>query len=113
MAERTCYPEPTIPIIASATIAKNLFVTAGGGLPASSGDPVVGVNSGYDAVSGDQMEVSIGRVVLAVSGAAITQGVQLQANTAGKAITLASGKACGIAMDAATGADEIIKVRII
>jgi len=48
------------------------------------------------------------------SGAAITLGDELKSNASGKVITWAtSGKVVGYALDAATGADELIRVALL
>ena len=47
------------------------------------------------------------------SGDVITAGDKLQSNAAGKVITYASGETVGYALDAATGADEIVRVLLV
>lgn len=54
--------------------------------------------------------VAITGTVLVFSGAAVTAGVRVQSDAAGKAITFSSGEAVGYALDEASGADELIRV---
>lgn len=68
----------------------------------------------YDAASGAKVGVigTPGRIVPVTSGAAITAGAQVEVGTAGKAITLASGIACGKAVTTASGADVDVYVKL-
>lgn len=68
----------------------------------------------YDAASGAKVGVigTPGRIVPVTSGAAITAGAEVEVGTAGKAITLASGKSCGKAVTTASGADVDVYVKL-
>jgi len=52
-------------------------------------------------------------IALVISGAAIAVGAKVQSNSSGKAITFSSGESNGYALDAATGADELIRIKLI
>jgi hypothetical protein len=59
----------------------------------------------YDAAINTDVGVigTPGRRVVGTAGAAIAAGVELEVGTAGKLITLATGKAVGLALSAAAG----------
>ena len=62
---------------------------------------------------GEQAPVCCVGIALVYSGAALAAGAKIQCNAAGKAITYAAGAVAGYALDAATGADELIRVLLI
>ena len=64
--------------------------------------------------SGEEAPVTVKGIAMVYSGAAITLGNELKSNASGKVITWAtSGKVVGYALDAATGADELIRVALL
>lgn len=58
-----------------------------------------------DIASGATGSIKRGGVLPVTSGAGITAGVEVEVGTAGKVITLASGKAVGIAVETVGSAD--------
>lgn len=67
--------------------------------------------AGHDAAIGDQVVVHIaGPVDTVTSAAAIAAGANVEAATAGKAQTATTGRVLGIALSAATAADQTIQV---
>lgn len=101
----------TVTVAAAAAISANTFIKWDGTVPAS-GDPVAGAALS-DAASGDNTPVQTDGIATVLSGAAVTQYGQVQTDAAGKAIDIAAGLAVGRALDAATGAGELIRVRLI
>ena len=61
----------------------------------------------YDAASGALVGVLRGGVIPVTAGATIAFGAEVEVGTAGKAITLASGKAVGKAVEAGTNGNDI------
>lgn len=67
--------------------------------------------AGHDAAVGDQVVVHIpGPVDTMTAAAAIAAGANVEAATAGKVQTATTGRALGLALSAATAADQIIQV---
>ena len=61
----------------------------------------------YDAASGALVGILRGGVVPVTAGGTIAFGAEVEVGTAGKAITLASGKAVGQAVEAGTNGNDI------
>ena len=61
----------------------------------------------YDAASGALVGILRGGVIPVTAGATIAFGAEVEVGTAGKAITLASGKAVGKAVEAGTNGNDI------
>jgi len=61
----------------------------------------------YDAASGALVGILRGGVVPVTAGGTIAFGAEVEVGTAGKAITLASGKAVGKAVEAGTNGNDI------
>ena len=106
---KTHAPGHRYTIVAAAAIAKQLFVGLTGNICAADAKPL-GVSE-IDCASGEQMSVITSGVVLVKSGASLSASAKLKVDSAGKAITWAtSGEVAGWALDAAGGADEVIRV---
>jgi len=82
---------------------KNLFIVCGNGAK-----PLGVLNANTD-IQEEAPVLCVG-ISLVYSGAAISHGDKLQCNASGKAITYSSGAVAGYALDASTGADELIRV---
>jgi len=91
--------------------SKNIFIGFDGNT-CGNGAKALGVLNANSAQNEQAPLMSIG-IALVLSGAAVVLGAKLQSNASGKAITYASGEANGYALDAATGADELIRVKLI
>ena len=79
------------------------------GAQASLGERVLGIPvTGFDA--GEQAGVATHGELLVEAGAAVAAGVQMQSDASGRAITLDTGVAFGVARDAAASAGDIIRV---
>ena len=101
----------TIQAAADFSDSKNIFIgfdgdTCGNGAKALG---VLNANTDQD----EQAPIlSIG-IALVLSGAALSAGAKIQSDASGKAITFSSGEANGYALDTASGADELIRVKLI
>jgi hypothetical protein len=120
-------PGEDLPAAASAAITGKRFVKISGnrqsgpGLSSTAegsnysvaqcvaGDKAIGVSM-YDAPLNGKIGVVREGVVPVTSGAAVTAGSEVQADANGKAITLAAGKANGIAMSGVGAADLDLEV---
>jgi hypothetical protein len=87
---------------------------------AMSGDEIVLATSAADVVVGfvqregiahETLPVMVNGITMAIAGAAIAAGSPICPTTGGKVVT-AAGKFCGIALEAASKADDIIPVLI-
>jgi hypothetical protein len=77
---------------------------------AGAGDAAVGVLQNKPQVTGQAATVAIFGITPVRSGAAIAVGDLVEADSAGRAITATTGAALGTAIEAATGADQLISV---
>lgn len=73
---------------------------------AAAGAKALGVAK-YDAASGALVGILLGGVVPVTAGGTIAFGAEVEVGSAGKAITLASGKAVGKAVEAGTNGNDI------
>lgn len=75
----------------------------------SSAVKALGVSHAHTEADG-QMPVTVSGIALVLSGAAVSVGNQVESDANGKAVPLSGGVANGYALDAASGADELIRV---
>jgi hypothetical protein len=61
---------------------------------------------------GQAADVAIGGITKVVVGAAVTAGQELQSDTNGRAITFASGRKVGLALESAAGANAVISMLV-
>ena len=87
---------------------KNLFIAFDGDVCGNGAKPLGVLNANID-IQEEAPVLCVG-ISLVYSGAAISHGDKLQCNASGKAITYSSGAVAGYALDASTGADELIRV---
>lgn len=81
------------------------------GVPTAAASTKAIGSAGHDAAVGDQVVVHLnGPVDTFTAAAAIAAGVNVEAATLGKVQTATTGRALGIALSAATAADQIIQV---
>ena len=98
-------------ITAAADLSKNLFIGFDGAV-CGNGKKALGVcNAETD--SGEQAPLMSIGIALLLSGAAVSIEDKIQSDANGKAITFSSGEANGYALDAATGADELIRIKLV
>lgn len=80
------------------------------GLATAAGQPLGTLQNAPD--EGDVAEILTSGVGKVKAGAAIAEFAKIEVGTSGKAITLASGFAVGVALEAATADNQIISVRL-
>lgn len=97
-------------VLMPADISKNLFIGLDGAL-CGNGAKALGILNA-DSVSEEYGPVAVSGIALVWTGGAVTQGSKVQSNAAGKAITYSSGESNGYALDASTGADQLIRIRL-
>lgn len=98
-------------IKAQADLSKNYFTGFDGKL-CGAGLKALGVCNA-DTISAEMMPVTVKGIALIYSGDAVSQADALESDASGKAITVSAGIANGYALDAATGADELIRILLI
>jgi hypothetical protein len=98
-------------VTAKVDLAKNLFIGFDGDICANGAKALGVCNTESDL--GEQAPIAAKGIALVTTGAAVAVAAKVQSNAAGKAITFAAGEANGFAMDAASGADELIRVLLI
>jgi hypothetical protein len=91
--------------------SKNLFIGFDGNI-CGNGAKALGVLNA-DSDQNEQAPLTASGIALVFSGAAVSLGAKLQSNASGKAITFSSGETNGYALDAAIGADELIRVKLV
>ncbi len=81
------------------------------GVPAAAASTKTIGSAGHDAAIGDQVVVHLsGPVDTFISAAAITAGASVENATLGKIQTTTTGRSLGIALTAATAADQLVQV---
>ncbi|MBK7106633.1 MAG: DUF2190 family protein [Ignavibacteriae bacterium] len=95
-------------VLMTADRTKNLFIGLDGAL-CGNGAKALGVLNADTSIN-EYGPVMTSGIALVVSGAAVTLGSKVQSNASGQAITFASGESNGFALDAATGASQLIRV---
>jgi hypothetical protein len=109
---RQSTPLLTLSLVASGAVAANRFVTPLNAL-AGAGANSIGVNRAA-AADTERMAVDALGTTTITSGAAFSAGDTLKSDGSGKAITwVTSGAKIAIALEAATGADQLIEVLLI
>lgn len=98
-------------IKAPANVLKNLFIGFDGAL-CGNGAKALGVCNA-DTSKDEMTPVTSVGIALVISGNAVTLGDPIQSDANGKAIPFASGSLNGYAMDAATGANELIRIKLV
>lgn len=103
-----------ISLVADEALTAHTFVTlsadAEAAYVAADGDDAIGVAIGA-AAAGKMVTVQVDGIAMVKANEAISAGAAVASDTAGEAIPAASGEArLGYAMQAATGAGEIISV---
>jgi Uncharacterized conserved protein (DUF2190) len=96
---------------AVADITKNLFIGFDGDL-CSANAKALGV-SNADTDTDEDMPVMTVGIALVYSGDAVNQGDKVASDGNAKAVTFSTGDYNGYALDASTGADELIRVKLV
>ena len=106
---------PKVTLVAGEAITKRRFVDATG--KHTLDKAAVGVAL-FDTDQGDPITVQVAGIAVVESGGAINAGDLVASDANGKAVALTLSavgdvaKICGIALDAATGAGEFIRVKL-
>jgi hypothetical protein len=101
----------TLSILAAATLTANRFVTAVGAVPAANAN-VIGVTR-TGGGSGDLVPVDTLGTTLVEASAAISAGAAIATTNDGRAVTHSTGAVVARALQAATGAGQLIEVALI
>lgn len=105
----TYQPNGRLNFTAAAALTKQVFVGVISGDVCGNGAKPLGVLE-LDVASGAQGTVINKGTALVKAGAAVSAGAKLQSDAAGKAITFSSGVEVGYALNAASAADDVIRV---
>jgi hypothetical protein len=106
-----------VKISAARTSGPGLSATAEGSnyrvATAVAGDPAIGVAKFDQPTIGGKVGIIRNGIVPVTAGTALTAGLRIQSDAAGKAIALAAGVCLGVCMnDAANGADAEIALQL-
>ena len=101
----------SISAAADLSASKSLFIGFDGDLCAAAAKALGVLNANTDIL--EQAPVCVSGIALVLSGAAISAGAAVEADANSKAITLAAGISNGYALDAASEADELIRVLLV
>lgn len=100
----------TISVLATAALTARRFATTAGAVPAA-GVFCPGVaNDNFDI--GEQAGLVTHGIMVVEAGAAVAVDAAIQCDASGRAITLAAGVNLGRALDAATAAGDLIRVKL-
>lgn len=105
-----------LPANADLSASQNCFgiITAGKVAVAGAGANADGVITNAPAAADRATKLQVGGVALVRAGAAVTASALVMSNASGKAITAtATNRVLGKAIDAATSADDLIRVLLI
>lgn len=108
---KTYQPVLITSVTAAADTVKHRFIGFGGAL-CGADQKALGV-SDADTKSGQQMPVVVVGIALVEASGAISQGARVFSDANGKATATGTNNPNGHAVDSATGAGEIIRVRLI
>ena len=98
----------TVTILAAAALSRFRLVDFSGN-PAGAGERALGVAvTDFDAA--ELAGVATHGELLVEAGAAVAVGAQIEADSVGRAVTISTGVAFGVARDAAAAAGDIIRV---
>jgi hypothetical protein len=96
-------------ILAPVNLSQNLFIGFDGNLPSADTKTLGMVNANTN--SGNYAPVMVEGIALVKSSAAITKGVAVTTDSAGKAKAITTTEVInGYALDSASGADELIRI---
>ena len=98
-------------ITAGSDVVKNRFAGFDGNY-ASAGAKALGVFE-VDTDSGKQAPVIVYGIAIVEAGGAISQGGAVEVGSDGKALAHNTGEICGYALDAASAAGDLIRIKIV
>ncbi|WP_028684140.1 capsid cement protein [Pseudomonas chlororaphis] len=105
---KTQQPVLITSVVALVDLPRYLFAGFTGALCAAGAKALGTVQA--DTEADNVAPVSVLGICLVTAGAAVAAGVEVESDASGRAVTLATGKANGIAMDAATAAGDVIRI---
>lgn len=108
-------PLLTLTVVATAALAANRFVTAAGAYPAISAGStaaMIGVTRTSAAI-GDLVAVDAIGTAIVETGGSFALGEAVEFGTEGKVVANANSVACGRALQASTGAGQLVEVLLI
>ncbi len=108
MATQTFKTALTTGMTAAVDLVKHRFVGFDGNYP-SAGAVVYGVIQ-EDTAAGEMAPVDLYGELLVETAGAISQGGKVETDANGKAVAAMTGEVVGLAIDAAAGAGEIIRI---
>lgn len=98
----------TTSVVALVDLPRHLFVGIDGAICAAGAKSLGTVAA--DTQADNVAPVDVLGICLVIAGGAIAGGAEVESNAAGRAITLATGKSNGIALDAAAAAGDVIRI---
>ncbi len=101
----------SLPLLLSATVAANRFVTAAGAQVAANGNSFGAARFG--GVSGERITADVIGTAIVESGAAIAANATLGSDATGRAVPWASGGKLAVALQAASTAGQMIEVLLL
>lgn len=101
----------TITAASNLDIFKNHFIDFTGDVCINGAKALGVLNANTN--DGEQAPVVVSGIALVKTGAAITVGAKVESDSTGRAIPLGLGSSNGYALDAASGADELIRVLLV
>jgi len=84
--------------------------SSGQAAQAGAAAPIIGVLQNKPSAANQAATIMAEGVTMAQVGAAVAAGASLETNASGQFITLAAGIRVGIALQAATGANQVISI---
>lgn len=104
-------PVLTLPVVATAALVAETFVTATGTTAAANGN-ALGVARSPAAI-GQTAPVDVLGTAIVVAGAAIAAGAQVGCDASGRAVTYSTGAILGRTLQAASGLGDRVEVLLI
>ncbi|AVO60651.1 capsid cement protein [Pseudomonas chlororaphis] len=105
---KTQQPVLTTSVVAVVDLSRYLFAGFTGDLCAAGAKALGTVEADTEADS--VAPINVLGICLVIAGAAVAAGVEVESDASGRAVTLTTGKANGITMDAATAAGDVIRI---
>jgi hypothetical protein len=108
---RQAIPILSLTVLAAAALTAHRFVT-GAGAVCGAGGKALGLLHN-DAASGDAVAATVVGTAIMESGAAIAKDAEIQSDALGRGITATTGPVLARALEAASGAGELIEVLVL
>ncbi|QZP26217.1 DUF2190 family protein [Pseudomonas mosselii] len=105
---KTKQPVLTTSLVALVDLPRHRFAGLDGGLCAVGAKSLGTVAA--DTEAGNTAPVDVLGICLVSAGGAITAGAEVESDASGRAVTRTTGKANGIALDAAVAAGDVVRI---